>query len=102
MHHNPANFGPDADRFRPERWLESPEAWYELDRTSLAWGGGAHTCPGRHLGELILSKIIPVLMLEFDVEIVDMPALETMKSFTYVAITTGVKARFTPREKTGA
>ncbi|KAI4862728.1 cytochrome P450 [Hypoxylon rubiginosum] len=99
MHLNPANFGPDAEEFRPERWLESPEAWRRLDRLSLAWGGGAHTCPGRNLAELMLHKIVPVVMREFDVEIVETPPLESMQSFTYIAIMTGVKARFTPRGK---
>ncbi|KAI1777511.1 cytochrome P450 [Hypoxylon cercidicola] len=102
MHLNPANFGDDAEQFRPERWLESPEAWRTLDRMSLAWGGGAHTCPGRNLAELVLHKIVPAVMREFDVEIVEMPPLESMRSFTYIAIMTGVKARFTPRGKADA
>lgn len=38
MHLNPAIFGDDAEKFRPERWLEDPEAWRTLDRMSLAWG----------------------------------------------------------------
>ncbi|KAI1380418.1 cytochrome P450 [Hypoxylon crocopeplum] len=99
MHLNPANFGADAAAFRPERWLEEPDAWRELDRLSLAWGGGAHTCPGRNLAELMLHKVVPVVMREFDVEIVEMPPPEAMDSFTYIAIMTGVKARFLARGK---
>ncbi|KAI1766934.1 cytochrome P450 [Hypoxylon sp. FL1150] len=99
MHLNSAIFGDDAEKFRPERWLEDPEAWRTLDRTSLAWGGGAHTCPGRNFAELMLNKIVSAVMREFDVDIVEMPPLEKMKSFTYIAIMTGVKVRFTPREK---
>ncbi|KAI1141491.1 cytochrome P450 [Hypoxylon sp. FL0543] len=102
MHLNPANFGPDAAEFRPERWLESPEAWRALDRMSLAWGGGAHTCPGRNLAEMLLHKVVPTIMREFDVEIVEVPDLESMRSFTYIAIMTGVKVRFRVREKADA
>lgn len=102
MHLNPANFGPDAAEFRPERWLESPEAWRALDRMSLAWGGGAHTCPGRNLAEMLLHKVVPVVMRDFDVEIVEMPGIESMQSFTYIGIPTCVKARFCVREKADA
>ncbi|OTB09476.1 hypothetical protein M426DRAFT_18118 [Hypoxylon sp. CI-4A] len=100
MHTNPANFGAaDAGEFRPERWLESEEAWRVLDRTSLAWGGGAHTCPGRNLAELMLWKLVPALVREFDVEIVELPDVQEMRSFTYIAIMTGVKARFKARAR---
>ncbi|KAI1416493.1 cytochrome P450 [Hypoxylon sp. FL1857] len=102
MHVNPANFGPDAAEFKPERWLESPEAWRALDRASLAWGGGAHTCPGRNLAEMLLHKIVPVVMREFDVEIVDMPGIGSMDSFTYIGVMTGVKAQFRVRQKADA
>lgn len=50
----------------------------------------------------MLHKIVPVVMREFDVEIVEMPPLEKMQSFTYIAIMTGVKVRFTPRKEAGA
>ncbi|KAI1102057.1 cytochrome P450 [Jackrogersella minutella] len=102
MHLNPATFGADAAAYNPERWLASPEAWRTLDRTSLAWGGGAHTCPGRHLAELLLQKVVAVVLREFDVEVVEVPDLESMDSFTYIAIMTGVKVRFRPRGETGA
>ncbi|KAI2464794.1 cytochrome P450 [Annulohypoxylon bovei var. microspora] len=98
LHLNPAVFGPDAAAYRPERWLAGPDAGRALDRTSLAWGGGAHTCPGRHLAELLLAKLVPALLRAFDVEVVEMPGVETMESFTYIAIMTGVKVRFRARE----
>ncbi|KAI1451312.1 cytochrome P450 [Annulohypoxylon moriforme] len=99
MHSNPTIFGPTAGSFDPERWLESPEAWKALDRTSLAWGGGAHTCPGRNLAEMMLARIVPRLLREFDVEVVERPGMGEMGSFTYVAIMTGVKVRFRVRRE---
>ncbi|KAI1387522.1 cytochrome P450 [Hypoxylon trugodes] len=102
MHLNPAIFGPDASEFKPERWLKSPEAWRSLDRTSLAWGGGAHTCPGRPLAELMLNKIVGAVMQNFDVEIVERPDIESMDSYTYIALMTGIRARFLPRQKAEA
>ncbi|XDG06323.1 hypothetical protein ABKA04_005938 [Annulohypoxylon sp. FPYF3050] len=94
LHTNPSIFGPDAGTYRPERWLESPEAWRNLDRLSLAWGGGAHTCPGKNLAEMLLGKVVGRVLREFEVEVVEVPDLREMRSFTYIAIMTGVKARF--------
>ncbi|KAI0888437.1 cytochrome P450 [Annulohypoxylon maeteangense] len=99
MQVNPTIFGADAAQFRPERWLESEEAWRMLERVSLAWGGGAHTCPGRNLAELLLAKIVAGVLREFEVEVVERPDVGMMRSFTYVAIMTGVKVRFWPRER---
>ncbi|KAI2628740.1 cytochrome P450 [Hypoxylon sp. NC1633] len=90
--------GADAALFRPERWLEGDaEQRRVLERVSLAWGGGAHTCAGRHLAEMILGKVVPGVMRRFDVEVVERPPVEAMRSFSYVAIPTGVKARFRVR-----
>lgn len=94
LHTNTAIFGPDAGTYRPERWLESPEAWRNLDRLSLAWGGGAHTCPGKNLAEMLLGKVVGKVLREFEVEVVEVPDLREMQSFTYIAIMTGIKARF--------
>ncbi|KAI1343115.1 cytochrome P450 [Xylariaceae sp. FL0016] len=81
---NPRNFGPDAAEYKPERWLESPETWRDLEKNSLAWGGGAHTCPGRNVAELILGKLITALMREFDIEVVRVPAEKERRSITYI------------------
>jgi cytochrome P450 len=35
-HRNTEMFGPDADVFRPERWLESPESVSAMERNFLA------------------------------------------------------------------
>jgi cytochrome P450 len=35
IHHNPEIFGADVDVFRPERWLQSPEAAVEVMRRNL-------------------------------------------------------------------
>ncbi|RYP86137.1 hypothetical protein DL769_000815 [Monosporascus sp. CRB-8-3] len=100
MHLNTEIFGPDAAAFRPERWLERGDEGPELqmrknlEKISLAWGAGAHVCPGRNLAELIMGKLIPLLMREFDVEVVAFPRVEDMATFNYLGFTTGVKVRF--------
>lgn len=54
LHHDPSVWGPDADEFKPERWLARdpssgvvrllvPPAW-----TFLPFSNGPRNCPGQH------------------------------------------------------
>jgi cytochrome P450 len=46
-------FGPDADKFRPERWLEaSPQAKKEMESNFLSFGAGSRVCIGRNISML--------------------------------------------------
>lgn len=68
-HSNRAVFGPDADAFRPERWLAPPEARpAEVD--FLSFGAGSRTCIGRNISMLEMTKLVPTLVREFDFELV--------------------------------
>lgn len=90
---NPADDDKDND--------DDDDAMKTLEKTSLAWGAGAHVCPGRHLAELIIARLVPLLVSEFDVEIVEMPRVKDMRSFNYFATLSGVKARFHVRPQIG-
>lgn len=97
LHRNQAIFGPDADIFNPDRWLrrDGPEQASVMERVNLIWGGGGRICPGRHLAELIVFKVVPALLREFDVEITTMPKESDMPCY-FMAMMTGVKVRFQP------
>lgn len=100
LHRNVDVFGDDADVYRPERWLEKEEdesRRREMERYNLIYGGGARTCPGRSLAEMLVAKIVPALFREFEVQI-EMPPEEDMPYY-FMAMLTGVKARFIPREE---
>jgi len=47
IHRDESIFGPETDRFRPERWLRSPESAKNMDRHNLAFGYGARLCVGK-------------------------------------------------------
>ena len=90
LHRNPEICGHDPERFQPERWFDEERAKV-MERYSLAWGGGARTCPGRHLAELILDRVVEKLFREFEIE-VDIPDEEGESYF--LSMRTGVTARF--------
>jgi cytochrome P450 len=97
LHRNEDIFGPDSDRFNPERWLQQDQA-REMDRYNLTWGGGCRTCPGRNLAQMMVFKIVPILLREFEIK-VRMPTDEDIRYY-FMAMLTGVKVRFTPRGNT--
>jgi cytochrome P450 len=95
LHRNADIFGLDAGSFNPGRWLNGGDI-RGMERYNLTWGGGNRICPGRHLAYLVLFKVVPALIREFDVE-VSMPPEEDIRYY-FMAMLTGVKARFHERE----
>lgn len=100
LHRNRDVFGQDADEFRPGRWLEEekdPMQRRLMERINLTWGGGARTCPGRYLAELVVFKAVVALVRAFDVE-ATMPADQDIRYY-FLAMLNGAKAKFLVREK---
>lgn len=68
VHFDPAVFGDDAAEFRPDRWVEADEPQrLTMEKTMLGFGAGKRICIGKHMAELEIKKVIPRLLLEFDV-----------------------------------
>lgn len=97
LHRNPDIFGPDAEDFVPERWMAARRA-VDMNRYNLIFGGGARTCPGQNLAELIISKVVPTLIRHFEIQ-VEMPREEDVRYY-FMAMLTGVKVRFVERRST--
>lgn len=67
-HRNRDVWGPDADEFRPERWLDSPEEMLkEMNAMHMPFGLGSRTCIGKNISLLEMSKVIPQLVRKFDI-----------------------------------
>jgi cytochrome P450 len=49
VHFEKNAFGQDADQFKPERWLVSPEHWKAMDKCLLVFGAGTRTCIGKNV-----------------------------------------------------
>jgi cytochrome P450 len=97
LHRNPEIFGADADEYNPERWLndDDPAKVRVMDKINLTWGGGSRSCPGRNLAELVVNKVVPALLREFDLEITALPDESEMPCY-FMSMLTGVKAKFIP------
>lgn len=68
-HRNTAVFGPDADVFRPERWLEGDkERAKMMEQNFMPFGLGSRVCIGRNISLLEMNKVIPVIVQRFDFE----------------------------------
>ncbi|GES61892.1 cytochrome P450 [Aspergillus terreus] len=77
--HRHAVFGSDVDSFVPERWLrgeDETEAAFQarrqdMLRATLTFGAGPRTCIGKNISLLEIYKLIPSLMLTYEIELDD-------------------------------
>ncbi|KAK4168189.1 cytochrome P450 [Cladorrhinum sp. PSN259] len=71
-HHNKEVYGEDADVFRPERWLEcSGDQLASMEQSLIPFGLGSRTCIGQNVSMLEITKVIPVLLRDFDFYFLD-------------------------------
>ncbi|KAI8649573.1 hypothetical protein NCS55_01457400 [Fusarium keratoplasticum] len=99
IHRDRDIFGQDADTFRPERWLHSSEERIKLmDRHNLAFGAGARTCIGKNISIMEMSKFVPQVLRQFDLEWASSEPGWRVKTYWF-AKQTGLLVRFHRRDK---
>ncbi|KAK7421448.1 hypothetical protein QQX98_002146 [Neonectria punicea] len=72
---NKAIYGADADKFRPERWLQSAEEEDDayaarlksMKDADLTFGSGKRICVGRNMANLEIHKVISALFSRYDI-----------------------------------
>ncbi|KAH7471968.1 hypothetical protein FOMA001_g13190 [Fusarium oxysporum f. sp. matthiolae] len=70
-HIDPNVYGPDAQVFRPERWIDSdPEQLKRMERSWMPFGHGSRTCIGKNISILEISVLVPQLVCHFDFKLV--------------------------------
>ncbi|KAL2855332.1 cytochrome P450 [Aspergillus pseudoustus] len=66
IHHDREIYGPDADEFRPERWLEaSSDTLKAMERYFLAFRHGPRTCIGKSISTTQMGKFVPQILRYF-------------------------------------
>jgi cytochrome P450 len=73
-----AVLGNDPDAFRPERWLEDGSG--QMERFFFAFGAGARLCISKKPSRIEMSKMIPLLLLHYDINLAD-PQAEWKENF---------------------
>ncbi|EXJ81496.1 hypothetical protein A1O3_07789 [Capronia epimyces CBS 606.96] len=93
FHRSAAVFGPDADQWNPSRWLSEHESQTKLmEHSLLSFGAGKRSCLGKNIAMLELHKLVPALLLKFNLELVD-PLQEWEVSNAWVLNQTGLNVR---------
>jgi len=68
IHQDSGVFGPSAESFRPRRWLDvSPQQRREMDNMLFSFGAGSRTCIGRNISYLEMYKLVPAVLMRFEV-----------------------------------
>ena len=66
--HRDGVFGAHPERFRPKRWLDaSPEQKKLMENALFTFGAGSHTCIGKNISLLEMHKLVPALLMRFEV-----------------------------------
>ncbi|KAJ5182091.1 hypothetical protein N7449_012238 [Penicillium cf. viridicatum] len=70
LHYNKEIYGPDANVYMPERWLDMDKS-STRESMFLAFGAGSRTCIGKNISMLEMSKLLPQIVRNFDITYAD-------------------------------
>ncbi|KAK0736206.1 cytochrome P450 [Apiosordaria backusii] len=69
---DPELYGPDAEAFKPERWLGDDEKHKaEMEAASFVFSMGPRICLGKEIAIMELYKVLPEIVRRFDFELVE-------------------------------
>lgn len=106
IHRNKEIWGPDAEEFRPERWLrdernsESEDAYRQrlasMNNHDLTFGGGSRVCLGRNLATLEVYKVVATLVALYEFELADPRKVWMVRTYIFPR-QTGIEVRIRKR-----
>ncbi|MCJ1247603.1 hypothetical protein MMC30_004818 [Trapelia coarctata] len=70
-HANRYVYGLDADEFRPERWLGDQASRNRMEQYFFTFGRGPRSCSGKAITMMEMSKLVPELVLRYDIGLAD-------------------------------
>ncbi|KAL7928631.1 cytochrome P450 CYP4/CYP19/CYP26 subfamily protein [Trichoderma chlorosporum] len=80
--HKPT-FGANVEDWSPERWLVDESHKKKLEQSILTFGAGRRVCLGKYIGLFEVKKLIPFLILNYDIQIIDPKALTVENGFFF-------------------
>ncbi|KAM5350977.1 hypothetical protein ACJ41O_003700 [Fusarium nematophilum] len=90
---------PEPESWKPERWLtDDVDHLSRMKKSFFAFGGGQHICSGRHISTMEITKLIPSLLIKYDLELAYPNRPWTYKS-TMLAIQKGLYITLTKRKE---
>ncbi|KIX09656.1 uncharacterized protein Z518_00737 [Rhinocladiella mackenziei CBS 650.93] len=70
VHLDESIFGSKPEQFRPQRWLDaSPAQRREMENFLFTFGAGSRTCIGKNISYLEMYKLVPAVLMRFEVEL---------------------------------
>lgn len=85
LHRDPEIF-PDPEAYKPERWLDvEPEHLARMNKSWMPFGGGRHVCSGQHISMLEINKLIPSLVLRYDMKWADANGTVVVENYFFTA-----------------
>ncbi|KAI6669252.1 hypothetical protein NL676_004137 [Syzygium grande] len=69
LHHNPDIWGPDADRFNPERFANGIIGACKLPYTYMPFGVGSRSCLGQNFAMAELKVLLALIISNFSLSI---------------------------------
>jgi len=82
---------PDADKFRPERFLERQFSSYEF----MPFGAGVRRCIGEALAQFEMKIVLATIISRYNLELCDRKAVKPQRRGVTLAPTGGIKMSFT-------
>jgi cytochrome P450 len=72
LHRDKQIFGDQPEIWRPQRWLEASKEQKRIMENSLfSFGAGTRACTGRNISYLEMYKVVPALLMRFEVRLQD-------------------------------
>ena len=72
LHRNKRIFGSDADNWDPYHWLDADKSTLsKVESNILLFGAGKGSCLGRDIAMLELHKVVPAVLLGYNLRLAD-------------------------------
>lgn len=93
---DPRIFGAEPLSWRPDRWLHANAK--HMENELLTFGAGKRTCLGRNIAMLELHKLVPALLLRYDMKLADDTKEWTLRN-SWIVVQEGLNVVISRKQK---